>query len=287
MGVANNGDDVGTVVFTVPAKTDQNFFFTLADIGSTDLLEDTLQFNQINNQYVDVFNEANGGIDGITDLDGRTLIITTNTDTGWEVLTPFDDTLFDQDNPGIPNPGFDNSVPLATDPERYVQWRITYNYANPLRPFMELTKVRNIANLSKSIINYGTDYAGVTFYKNAEGTFTRQPLITANLDILYYQDQSDETNFGVIRLVDQANASDLRVDDIIGKTSYTSPNGVVFTNGLKIQFIGSVVPTSYENKEYYIEGVGTSSHGREYVNVSLATKSPASLVIAYVTTISQ
>jgi len=258
LGVANNGDDVGTVVFTVPAKTDQNFFFTLADIGSTDLLEDTLQFNQINNQYVDVFNEANGGIDGITDLDGRTLIITTNTDTGWEVLTPFDDTLFDQDNPGIPNPGFDNSVPLATDPERYVQWRITYNYANPLRPFMELTKVRNIANLSKSIINYGTDYAGVTFYKNAEGTFTRQPLITANLDILYYQDQSDETNFGVIRLVDQANASDLRVDDIIGKTSYTSPNGVVFTNGLKIQFIGSVVPTSYENKEYYIEGVGTS-----------------------------
>ena len=82
-------------------------------------------------------------------------------------------------------------------------------------------------------------------------------MITANLDVLYYQDQSDETNFGVIRLVDQANAADLRVDDIIGKTSYTSPNGVVFTNGLKIQFIGAVVPASYENLEYYVEGVGT------------------------------
>jgi hypothetical protein len=258
LGVANNGDDVGTVVFTVPEKTAQNFYFTLADIGSTDLVEDTLQFNQVNNQYVDVFLAANNGIDGISDLQNRTLIFTTDTDTGWEVLTPFGDTLFDQDNPGIPNAGFDNSVALATDPERYVQWRINFNYANPLRPFMELTKVQDIANLSKSIINYGTDYAGVTWYKNAEGEFERQPLITANLDILYYQDGNDETNFGVIRLVDQVNSADLLIEDIIGKANYTSPNNVVFTNGLKVQFIGTVVPASYENKEYYIEGVGTA-----------------------------
>ena len=258
LGVTNNGDDVGTVVFTVPNKTDQNFYFTLADIGSTDLVEDTLQFNQINNVFVDVFLEEHGGIDGITDLQNRTLIITTDTDTGWEVLTPFDDTLFDQDNPGIPNAAFDNSVAIATNPERYVQWRINFNYADPLRPFMELTKVQDFANLSKTNIEYGTEYAGVTMYKDAEGEFVRQPLITANLDILYYQDGNDETNFGVIRLVDQANASDLRIEDIIGQANYTSPNGVVFTNGLKVQFIGSVVPTSYENKEYYIEGVGTS-----------------------------
>jgi hypothetical protein len=259
LGVVNNGDDVGTITFSVPSKTAQNFFFTLADIGSTDLLEDTLQFNQINGQFVDVFNDANGGIDGITDLDGRTLIITTDTDVGWEVLTPFDDTLFDQDNPGIPNAGFDNSVALATDPERYVQWRINYNYANPLRPFIELTKVQDVANLSKSLINYGTDYAGVTFYKNADGLFERQPLITANLDFLYYQDQSDALNFGIIRLVDQENISDLNVDaDIVGKKNFTSPNGVVFTNGLKVEFTGAIVPSSYEGNQYYVEGVGTA-----------------------------
>ncbi len=258
LGVTNNGDDVGTVVFTVPEKTAQNFYFTLADIGSTDLVEDTLQFNQINNVFVDVFLEEHGGIDGITDLQNRTLIITTDTNTGWETLTPFDETLFDQDNPGIPNAGFDNSVALATNPERYVQWRINFNYADPLRPFMELTKVQNVANLSKTLIEYGTEYAGATMYKDAEGEFVRQPLITANLDILYYQDGNAEGNFGVIRLVEQANSSDLLIEDIIGKTVYTSPNGVVFTNGLKVQFIGSVVPTSYENKEYYIEGVGTS-----------------------------
>ena len=40
--------------------------------------------------------------------------------------------------------------------------------------------------------------------------------------------------------------------------NYTSPNGVVFTNGLKVQFIGNVNPTEYHNKEYYVEGVGTA-----------------------------
>ena len=258
LGVSNNGDDVGDVVFNVPEKTAQNFFFTLADIGATDLIEDTLKFSDINNQFVDVFLAANGGIDGIVDLQNRTLIITTDTDLGWENFTPFDDTLFDQDNPGIPNAAFDNSVPLATDPERYVQWRINFNYADPLRPFMELTKVQDVANLSKTEIQYGTEYAGATMYKNAEGEFQRQPLITANLDILYYQDQSDETNFGVIRVVDQANAEDLLIEDILGQVNYTSPNGVVFSNGLKINFIGSVVPVSYANIEYYVEGVGTA-----------------------------
>ena len=259
LGVTNNGDDVGTVSFSVPSKTAQNFYFTLNDVGSTDLVEDTLQFNQINNQFVDVFLAAHGGIDGITDLRDRTLIFTTTTDTGWETLTPFDTTLFDQDDPGIPNAGFDNGVAIATDAERYVQWRISYNYANPTRPFMELTKVKDIANLSKTLIEYGTDYAGKTWYKNAEGVFELQPLITANLDILYYQDASDELNFGVIRVVDQANISDLNVDeDIVGKANFTSPNGVVFTNGLKVEFTGQVVPTSYQGKEYYVEGVGTA-----------------------------
>ena len=258
LGVSNNGDDVGNVVFNVPAKTAQNFFFTLADIGATDLVEDTLKFSDINNQFVDVFLAANGGIDGITDLQNRTLLITTDTDLGWENFTPFDDTLFDQDDPGIPNAAFDNSVAISTNPERYVQWRINFNYANPLRPFIELTKVQDIANLSKTQIQYGTEYANATMYKDAEGEFQRQPLITANLDILYYQDASDELNFGIIRVVDQANSEDLNVNDIIGKPNYTSPNGVVFANGLKINFIGSVVPESYANIEYYVEGVGTA-----------------------------
>ena len=252
LGVSNNGDDFGTVTFNVPDKTAQNFYFTLSDIGKTDLVEDTLQFNQINNQYVDVFLAANGGIDGIEDLQNRTLIFVGGQSEGWADEEPFDSQGFDDSV-------FSDTTSIDGNTNRLVQWRINYNYANPERPFMELTKVQSIANLSKTLIEYGTNNAGKTWYKNADGVFQVQPLITANLDILYYQDASDELNFGVIRLVDQANISDLNVDeDIVGKATYTSPNGVVFTNGLKVEFTGQVVPTSYQGKEYYVEGVGTA-----------------------------
>lgn len=45
--------------------------------------------------------------------------------------------------------------------------------------------------------------------------------------------------------------------DILGKTTYTSPNGVAFTNGLKVLFEGNVYPLSYVNTTYYVQGVGT------------------------------
>ena len=253
LGVSNNGEDSGTVRFDVPAKDAQNFYFTLSDIGATDLIDGTLKFTDINNQYVDEFLAVNGGIDGISDLENRTLILTTTSDSGWEIQTPFD-----TEGNGYGEGPFDDSTPIATDAERYVQWRINFNYADPDRPYMELTVNQSIANLSKTNIEYGTNNAGATWYKNAEGTMERQPLITANSDILYYQDGSDDTNFGIIRIVDQENAADLNISEILGKTNYTSPNGVVFTNGLKVRFIGTVVPASYANNEYYVEGVGAS-----------------------------
>ena len=37
LGVTNNGDDVGTVTFSVPSKTAQNFYFTLSDILNDNL----------------------------------------------------------------------------------------------------------------------------------------------------------------------------------------------------------------------------------------------------------
>ena len=183
LGVIDNGEDAGTVTFDVPAKTAQNFYFTLADIGATDLVEDTLKFTEINNQYVDTFLAAHGGIDGITDLQNRTLIFTTSTDAGWEMQVPFD-----TEGNGFGEGPYDDSTPLATDAQRYVQWRINFNYADPDRPFMELTVNQSIPNLNKTLIEYGTNNAGVTWYKNAEGTLERQPLITANANILYYQD---------------------------------------------------------------------------------------------------
>ena len=46
--------------------------------------------------------------------------------------------------------------------------------------------------------------------------------------------------------------------EIVGQQQYTSSNGIKFTNGLKVEFQTSVVPTSYAGNQYYVEGVGTS-----------------------------
>jgi hypothetical protein len=54
--------------------------------------------------------------------------------------------------------------------------------------------------------------------------------------------------------------------DILGETNYTSPNGIVFTNGLKIRFEGNIIPNIYlNNNEYYVQGVGTSI---ELININ-------------------
>jgi hypothetical protein len=44
--------------------------------------------------------------------------------------------------------------------------------------------------------------------------------------------------------------------DILGQTEYETENSVKFTNGLKIKFDNTVLPASYRNSEYYIEGIG-------------------------------
>jgi len=47
--------------------------------------------------------------------------------------------------------------------------------------------------------------------------------------------------------------------DVIGQTSFTSSNGIKFSNGMKIEFGGAnITPITHLNKEFVVEGVGTS-----------------------------
>jgi hypothetical protein len=46
--------------------------------------------------------------------------------------------------------------------------------------------------------------------------------------------------------------------EVLGKQTYTSNNGVVFTNGMKVRFSGEVIPEKYSTSEYIVEGVGTA-----------------------------
>lgn len=84
------------------------------------------------------------------------------------------------------------------------------------------------------------------------------PNITANLDFLYYQDSLDANINGIIELVDQTTLPDLNINTIVGKKTYVSPNGVEFSNGLKIKFRDQTLPEEYSSKEFYVEGVGTA-----------------------------
>jgi hypothetical protein len=260
-GVSNNGEDLGTITFNVPTKTAQQFYYNLPSIGTVDLLTD-LRFDQINNITVADFLATYGGIDGITALDGRTLIFEgTSLDTdagGWTKTTYFDPL---PQGSTSQSGGYDSllyaqqtEVPLA---QRRDIWQINY-VNNSGFIYISLTNVGTINDLEKFTILYGNTYASTGWFKNDAGVFKQIPLLTASQDTLYYQDGTDPGIFGRIRLIEQSQSSTLYIDEIIGKKTYTSPNGVVFTNGLKVIFRGDVVPISYVGNEYYVSGVGVA-----------------------------
>jgi len=227
LGVTNNGEDSGTVTFSVPYKNAQQFYYnlelapTVPTPGQVDLITD-LQLEQIDGVYLaDFLAEYPSGIDGITNLDSRTLVFSSS----------------------------------AVEP--YV-WQIQYE-TTVGGVVITLSPILEVSTLNKFTIMFGTEWSTTQWYRNAEGYFEQIPLLTAVKDLLWYQDGTNPEIFGQIRLIDPADSETINVNtDILGKTNYTAPNGVVFTNNLQITFRGSVTPTSYENQTYYVAGVGTA-----------------------------
>ena len=239
LGVINNGEDQGDVEFYVPTRDAQDFYFNLTEASPVDLVSDRLRFSDINNKSLTEFFAANpSGIDGITDLDQRTLIFTnriTGAEAGgWQIISG--STVTD----------------ITSLTERYSVWRINY-----INDTLVLDSVRDLGNLTKFSILFGAQWSSTVWYKDAGGFFDKVPLLTAVQDILYYQDSTNPELSGQIRLVDAVSNVVLDVDDIVGARDYTSPNGVSLTNGLKIILRGNVSPTSYQDQEFYVEGVGT------------------------------
>jgi hypothetical protein len=274
LGVINNGEDLGTVTFNVPLSTAQNFYYTLTPIGNipskipgTVDLVTTLKFNQINNIFLDPFFEANpNGIDGIKDLNGKTVVFLNQTvdaqDGGWQITTQFDP-LPSAGNVLSPTGSFDTTTfdqttDIINQPERYSVWQIQYNTTGGGQTYMTLNSVLPVSELEKFQVQFGQVNASTNWFKNSSGYFEQIPLLTAIKDALFYQDGTDPEIFGLIRLLDQNQSQTIFIEDIIGQRNYTSPNGVVFTNGLKVVFRGPVQPSSYANNEYYVEGVGTA-----------------------------
>ena len=137
-------------------------------------------------------------------------------------------------------------------------YRVEY-LGDPNDPVLRLTPAGLIPINTKITPLYGTQYIGLPFYKSVAGLINMVPYLSAPKDILYYQDGSNPNKVGTIRLIESNVTNSLDVEtEILGKKNFTSTNGVVFTNGLKVSFDGDIIPTSYLSGEYYVEGVGTS-----------------------------
>jgi hypothetical protein len=78
-------------------------------------------------------------------------------------------------------------------------------------------------------------------------------------DVLFYQSRVDPDRLGrfLISNIDTNTFVDVE-KEIIGKINYTSGNGIEFTNGLIVSFLGKTFPSFYQKDTWIVEGVGVS-----------------------------
>ena len=101
---------------------------------------------------------------------------------------------------------------------------------------------------STGVTNNGTDYGVVTF---------TVPL-TGAPDTLYYQCGNHDAMYGILQIRDAESTTNINPqNDIVGTQNY-SIRTLSLSNGMKIKFKNSLVPTAWQDKEYYVEGVGES-----------------------------
>ena len=250
LGVENNGIDVGTITFSVPQSTAQDYFVRLPlandGNGSVDLSTE-LHYSQIHNQRLStIISAGENGFDGVSAVNQirlKSLIFVGN---------QLDDSFWTVD---------DTTIPVA---KRLNAWQITLSDdADPIVTLDSLAQAFVVEKLQKVFVTSGVSRAEYTYYLAGDyltnNVYTLMPHITAPLTNLVYQDGIASSFVGQISLIQVDDVSFNVEKDIIGQVNpLPSPNGIKFTNGLKIKFDDSVTPTSYANKTYYVEGVGTA-----------------------------
>lgn len=262
-GVTNNGATQGVVTFNVPFKDAQDEY-NLPGNNFVDLIS-TLPFEDIDGTLLSEL----GGIDGVTSLAGLTVMFYNTgiiNEYGF-VSKYYDETTYDKDG-GVPysattdypgtdifNNNFEGGYYSQVNSNIYT---IVY-VGDPTDPVIKLIPTSQIPISEKITAQYGVQYGNRSFFKNTAGTIVLIPYLSAALDTLYYQDGTNPNKVGIIKLIQNNITNQIDINrDILGKKQYTSGNGVVFTNGLKVEFEGDVVPTSYLSGQYYVQGVGTA-----------------------------
>ena len=261
-GVVNNGADTGVVQFNVPRKSAQDFFVQMPTVvlpGNKQVdAAVTFDYADIQHTLLSEFLTLHPtGLDGVKVSQGKTLAFINNNrdDIYWTAKGMFDEYSLDSIGFDSPPSGFSKPVDPAA---RTGIWQITLTPVNNGTDYLiQLTLAKTVPPQNKIFITSGKTYASHQYWVDNNNLYNRVPLITANAEYLYYQDSSNPNFIGQIKLID-ASGTPLDIEqDILGKKGYVSPNGVNFTNGLKVLFDSEVVPAKYANNEYYVEGVGT------------------------------
>lgn len=247
-----NGIDFGTINFTVPDAIAQSFFYDLNPLPNVDLVCGTgpgiPTFSQLNNITVSEFLVVYDGIDGITNINNRTIIFPDDTD-----------------------PAISQQIWVA----RY------FNDGTNDRIALTVQSTPNVYD--KFLVQFGDVYSNTQWYKDAFSSIVRIPSLNAIEDTFYYQDGQDPAMFGTIKIVDQSRQAELEIIDIVGNGStvnlkFPFQSVVPFVPGQFIN-IANANPPSYNglysvvnctlelvsfvsaNTELYIAG-GTVSGGK-------------------------
>ena len=246
LGVTNNGTDSGVICFNVPQKTAQDFYIALSTPNAaSNGVNAAVSFNYSDIQNVlltDFLRAFPDGLDGIVNqLQNKTLIFINNNvdDSAWTTTGTY----------------LNGTIPAET---RSSVWRVNLVANGSGDQLIQLIPVVPVNPLQKVFITSGKTYASTQFWLNNNRRYQSVPEITANADYLFYQDSANPGYVGQIKLVDNQTTPINVESDIVGQASYTSPNGVIFSNGLKVEFDSLVVPSTYATRQYYVEGVGKS-----------------------------
>jgi len=245
LGVTNNGTDVGTITFTVPQPNAQDFYTQMSLAGNADL-STALHYTQVQGKTLSsIVALQENGFDGISNpyqINLKSLIF---------VNGDLDDQYWTVE--GV-------TIPVA---KRLNAWQIQLsNDTDPVVTLNPLAQTFTVGSLQKVFVKSGVTRAEFIYYLNPDylqyNVYNLMPAITAPLTSLYYQDGIASNYVGQLDLLVLSNTT-INVDkDIVGAKNYKSPNGVTFSNGLKIQFDSSASPSNYVGNTYYVEGVGTA-----------------------------
>jgi len=265
LGVNNNGVSTGDIVFNVPRLADESYWRNLSVTGIQTLdfvdLATNLQFDQIDGKSIDTFVQVpasltdsdltghRGGIDGVTDLNGKTLIFVTGQSAGWQRIEPFE---FN----GLEVGTFENTTPILNS-QWYGIW--TCQVINGL---IRLNFVANISGQYRVKVKNGGTYRNTSWYKTADNSaLARVPTLSGNLTTLYLQDDQNTANILPLGIIN-TDVPVLDIDrDIVGQKYYTSGNGVKFIDGLRVTFGSDAVPASYCNLVLVYQSTFTNQIG--------------------------